>query len=116
MCSSDLGDQFFKARRFRPDIRLQLGSNEAIKEAVAGGLGLGVVSQHALHGLAGEHGVVAVEVEGFPIQTHWHLVHRARSRLSPVASAFRTDLLAMRTSDFLPSDFVAEQALANGVS
>ena len=33
-------DQHFRSHRFRPDIRLELGSNEAIKEAVAGGLGI----------------------------------------------------------------------------
>jgi DNA-binding transcriptional LysR family regulator len=98
------GDQFFRAQHFRADVRLQLGSNEAIKEAVAGGLGLGVVSRHALHGLAGEHGVMAIDVEGFPICTYWHLVQRARTPLSPVACAFRQHLLATPTADFLPLD------------
>ena len=36
-------DHFFKTLKFRPDVRLELGSNEAIKESVAGGLGVGVV-------------------------------------------------------------------------
>jgi DNA-binding transcriptional LysR family regulator len=103
------GDQFFRAQQFRPDIRLQLGSNEAIKEAVAGGLGLGVISRHAMHGLAGEHGVVAIDVEGFPISTHWHLVHRAHAQLSPVAAAFRQHLLATPTAHFLPVDSVASR-------
>ena len=39
------GDQFFRQMKFRPDVRLELGSNEAIKESVAGGLGVGVVSR-----------------------------------------------------------------------
>jgi hypothetical protein len=105
------GDQFFRAQHFRPDIRLQLGSNEAIKEAVAGGLGLGVVSRHALHGLVGEHGVVAIDVEGFPISTHWHLVHRAHAKSSPVAAAFRQHLLAEpATAHFLPVDSVGLEA------
>ncbi len=103
------GDQFFRVHQFQPDVRLQLGSNEAIKEAVAGGLGLGVVSRHALHGLAGEHGVVAVDVEGFPIGTHWHLVHRAQTQLAPVAAAFRQHLLATPTADFLPLDSKASR-------
>jgi len=52
--------------RFKPDIRLELGSNEAIKESVAGGLGIGVVSRNALHGLHKEHGVSVIELDGFP--------------------------------------------------
>jgi len=30
------GDNFFKKLKFRPDLRLELGSNETIKESVAG--------------------------------------------------------------------------------
>jgi DNA-binding transcriptional LysR family regulator len=82
-------DQFFKKHKFRPDIRMELGSNEAIKEAVAGGLGIGIVSRHALHGQQKEHGVAVVDVKGFPIQSSWHIVHPATKRLSPVATAFK---------------------------
>ena len=87
------GDQFFSKNRFRPNVRLELGSNEALKESVAGGLGLGVVSSHALHGLAKEHGVSVVNVEGFPLPSAWHIVHPVGKKLSPVASAFKQHLL-----------------------
>jgi DNA-binding transcriptional LysR family regulator len=82
-------DQFFKKHKFRSDIRMELGSNEAVKEAVAGGLGIGIVSRHALHGHQKEHGVAVVDVKGFPIQSNWHIVHPASKRLSPIASAFK---------------------------
>lgn len=87
------GDQFFNKKKFRPDIRLELGSNEALKESVAGGLGLGLVSKHALHGLMKEHGVGIVDVEGFPLPSAWHIVHPASKRLSPLALAFKQHLL-----------------------
>ena len=86
-------DQHFKRTRFRPQVRLELGSNEAIKEAVAGGLGIGVLSQHALHGRDREHGVSVIQVAGFPITSQWHLVHPASRELSPLAAAFKDDLL-----------------------
>jgi len=38
-------DTHFKRLKFKPDIRLELGSNEAIKQAVIGGLGIGVAVQ-----------------------------------------------------------------------
>lgn len=86
-------DQFFRKKKFRPDVRLELGSNEALKEAVAGGLGLGVVSRHALHGQDKEHGVRVLDVHGFPLPSVWHLVHPAQKKLSPLAVAFRSHLL-----------------------
>lgn len=82
-------DQFFKKNKFRPNIRMELGSNEAIKEAVAGGLGIGIVSRHSLHGHQKEHGVAVVDVDGFPILSNWHIVHPASKKLSPIASAFK---------------------------
>lgn len=86
-------DQHFRLKGFRPDVRMELGSNEAIKEAVAGGLGIGVVSLHALHGRDKEHGVAVLDVEGFPVSSNWHIVHPARKRLSPIAEAFKSHLL-----------------------
>jgi DNA-binding transcriptional LysR family regulator len=86
------GDQFFSKRKFRADVRLELGSNEALKESVAGGLGLGLVSKHALHGLMKEHGVGIIDVEGFPLPSAWHIVHPASKKLSPLALAFKQHL------------------------
>ena len=87
-------DNCFKKLKFRPDLRLELGSNEAIKESVAGGLGISVISIHALHGNAKEHGVSVLNVAGFPVQSHWHVVHPKGKKLSPIASIFKAQLLA----------------------
>ena len=87
-------DQYFQKTRFRPDVRLELGSNESIKESVAGGLGIGVISRHALHGLDKEYGVRVIDVEGFPLPSAWHVVHHRGQKLSPVAQAFKSHLLA----------------------
>jgi DNA-binding transcriptional LysR family regulator len=86
-------DRHFRKVRFRPDVRLELGSNEAIKESVAGGLGVGVLSRHALHGHQKENGVVIVDVEDFPLPSAWHIVHPSARKLSPLADAFRRHML-----------------------
>ena len=87
-------DRYFQKHKFRPDIRMELGSNEAIKEAVAGGLGIGVVSKHALHGHTKEHGVAVIDIQGFPVISHWHIVHPAKKQLTPIAQAFKAHLLS----------------------
>jgi LysR family transcriptional regulator, low CO2-responsive transcriptional regulator len=69
-------------------VRLELGSNEAIKQAVAGGLGISVLSRHCL-ALEGASGQIAIlNVEGFPIPRHWYVVHPKGKQLSVVAQAF----------------------------
>lgn len=102
-------DEHFRQARFAPKVRLELGSNEAIKEAVAGGLGLGVISSHALHGRAREHGVAVLPVEGFPLPSQWHIVHPAARSLSPIATAFKAQLLRQLRSEG-PSGSTAQGA------
>lgn len=67
-------------------VRLELGSNEAIKQAIAGGLGLSVLSRHTLTVDSGE--LTILDVEGFPIQREWYIVHLAGKQLSVVANTF----------------------------
>lgn len=86
------GDHFFRKKKFKPNIRLELGSNEAVKESVAGGLGIGVISRHALHGMDKEHGVRVIDVVGFPLPSAWHMVNPSNQKLSPVTLAFRKHL------------------------
>jgi DNA-binding transcriptional LysR family regulator len=72
----------------RPKVRMELGSNEAIKHAIVGGLGLSVQSLHTLT-LEGPDGPVAIlDVEGFPIMRQWFLVYPKGKELSLVAQAF----------------------------
>jgi DNA-binding transcriptional LysR family regulator len=67
---------------------MELGSNEAIKHAVVGGLGLSVLSLHTLT-LEGADGPVAIlDVEQFPIHRQWYIVHPKGKELSLVARTF----------------------------
>jgi len=91
-------DKHFSGISFEPQIRLELGSNEAIKEAVAVRLGSGVVSEHILSGSLAKAGVSVIDVKGFPIASCWHIVHLAGLTLSPVAEAFKSTLLSTRSN------------------
>jgi LysR family transcriptional regulator, low CO2-responsive transcriptional regulator len=81
-------DAHFRQLKFKPNVRLEMGSNEAIKDAVAGGLGIAIISSHALHGAATEHGVSVLKVKGFPVHSNWQVVHLKGKLLSPIAQAF----------------------------
>ena len=81
-------DRFLRERGISLNVKMEIGSNEAIKQAVAGGLGCAVISQHALTGDGAEEGLVTLPVDGFPIPSQWFIVHRRGKKLSPVASVF----------------------------
>jgi DNA-binding transcriptional LysR family regulator len=72
----------------------ELGTNEAIKQAVRAGLGLGVVSAQTIELELATQRLVVLPVETFPIMRHWYVVHLSHKRLSPAAQAFRSMLLA----------------------
>ena len=80
--------KFFEQHKLRPRVRMELGSNEAIKHAIVGGLGVSVLSLHTLT-LEGTEGPVAIlDVEGFPILRQWYIVHPKAKELSLVARTF----------------------------
>ncbi|MBD2233886.1 LysR family transcriptional regulator [Phormidium tenue] len=74
-------------------VRLELGSNEAIKQAIAGGLGISVLSLHTIisEGTRGEFAIL--DVDHFPIDRHWYVAHLAGKQLSVVSQAFLNYLL-----------------------
>jgi LysR family transcriptional regulator, low CO2-responsive transcriptional regulator len=81
-------ENFFSQRGIRLKIRMELGSNEAIKHAIDAGLGLSVLSHHTL-ALQGEDGCLAVlDVEGFPIPWQWCVGYVKGKRLSVIARTF----------------------------
>ena len=85
-------DAHFAALGLQPRIRLELGSNEAIKQAVAAGMGLGVVSRHALAAQPHREGLDILDVQRFPVASAWSILWGQGRKLSPVAEAFVSHL------------------------
>jgi LysR family transcriptional regulator, low CO2-responsive transcriptional regulator len=81
-------EQFLADNRVAVDVIIELSSNEAIKQAIAGELGISILSQHAL-ALEDRDGLLTIlNVEGFPIQRHWYVIYPAGKQLSVAAQAF----------------------------
>jgi DNA-binding transcriptional LysR family regulator len=72
---------------------MEMSSNEAIKQAVQAGLGLGVLSIHTLEAELILKRLVVLDVEDFPIMRHWYIVHRHGKRFSAIAQAFKDFVL-----------------------
>ncbi|MBE9076248.1 LysR family transcriptional regulator [Romeria aff. gracilis LEGE 07310] len=78
----------FEQHNIEVKVQLELGSNEAIKQAIAGGLGISILSQHTIisEGTGGEFAIL--DVEGFPIERHWYAAHLSGKQPSVVADTF----------------------------
>ena len=91
---------------------MELGSSEAIKQAVISGLGLSVLSMHSLRmELAGSY-LAVLDVEGFPLQRCWHAVHWQEQTLSLVARTFLSFLREQSSRVLQQSEHVIEQMQA----
>ncbi|HEC20220.1 MAG TPA: LysR family transcriptional regulator [Gammaproteobacteria bacterium] len=79
---------------------MDLGSSEAIKQAVMAGLGISVLSRHNLRlELAHKH-IAMLDVEGFPLFYRWYAVHLKNKKLSLAARTF-LDFLLQQGKDML---------------
>ena len=56
-------------------VSMQVGNNSAIKQGVAAGLGIALISRVALDMELETNRLVILDVEGFPIMRQWRLVH-----------------------------------------
>lgn len=86
-------EKFFEDTHVEPRLKIQLHSNEIIKQAVMAGLGLGFLSLHTI-GLELEHKLIRMlDVEGAPVVRAWNVVHTHSKMLSPAAESFRYFML-----------------------
>jgi DNA-binding transcriptional LysR family regulator len=78
----------FAAHGLAPKVRMEMSSNESIREAIMAGLGVSVMSRYSL-GLEGEDARLAcLDVEGFPLESHWHFAYPAGKQPSAATRAF----------------------------
>jgi DNA-binding transcriptional LysR family regulator len=89
-----VAEEHFAAKEFTPNVAMSLGSNEAIKHAVAAGLGVAVVSELAVQPPAvtatgpAPSGLAVLQVAGFPIRRRWSVVWRRDQALTAAARRF----------------------------
>ncbi|MCG6938186.1 MAG: LysR family transcriptional regulator [Gammaproteobacteria bacterium] len=86
-------ERFFEQHGVSFNTGIEMSSNEAIKQAVEAGLGLGIVSIHTLELELETKRLQVLDVQDFPIRRYWYIVQRKGKRLSPAAQAFKTFVL-----------------------
>ena len=86
-------ERFFEQHGVAFNTGIEMTSNEAIKQAVEAGLGLGIVSIHTLELELETKRLQILDVCDFPILRHWYIMQRKGKRLSPAAQAFKTFVL-----------------------
>ena len=86
-------ERFFSRHEIEFRTGIEMTSNEAIKQAVEAGLGLGIVSIHTLELELETKRLQILDVHDFPIERHWYVIQRKGKRLTPAAQAFKKFVL-----------------------
>lgn len=86
-------ERYFASHRMKLPAHMEMDTNEAIKQSVQAGMGLGIISRHGIELELETRRLTILDVEHFPIMRHWHIVQRKSKRLSTAAQAFRQFLL-----------------------
>jgi len=97
-------ERFLSSKAVSLRKKMELTSNEAVKQAVLAGLGLSVMP---LIGLRNELGNQQLEIypsEGLPITTHWNLIWMSGKKFSPVAQAF-VDYVGSNNASIVDDNF-----------
>lgn len=73
---------------YRVNQKLELTSNEAVKQAVIAGLGASIMPIIGIKNAVANGDVQVIPLKGLPIRTNWNLIWLTSKKLSPVANAY----------------------------
>jgi DNA-binding transcriptional LysR family regulator len=81
-------EKFIYDKGINARMKLQLTSNEAVKQAVIAGLGLSIMPLIGLKNELENGDIQILPIKGLPIITNWRLIWLKEKKLSPVALAY----------------------------
>jgi LysR family transcriptional regulator, low CO2-responsive transcriptional regulator len=81
-------EKFIERNQILVKKKMELTSNEAVKQAVIAGLGYSIMPLIGIRSELLNQDLQIIPVKGFPIKSTWHLIWVKNKRFSPIASAF----------------------------
>lgn len=85
-------ENFFETSKVQVRKKMELTSNEAIKQAVMAGLGYSVMPLIGVHTELLTNQLQIISVSGLPVKSVWRLIWLKDKKLSPVAQSFLDDI------------------------
>lgn len=81
---------------------MELGTNEAVKQAIMAGIGLSIISKLSLDNELYLNKISILDMPDFPISTHWHILYKKEKKLTPVTKNFIAFLQEKNIQRYLP--------------
>lgn len=97
-------EYFLNTHQINVTKKMQLTSNEAVKQAVIAGLGYSVVPLIGIKNELLDDEIEIIPVKGLPITTFWHLIWLKGKNFTPAAKAF-LDYLHVNKDEIIKTNF-----------
>jgi DNA-binding transcriptional LysR family regulator len=81
-------ETYMKKHKYYTNKKIELTSNEALKQAVTAGLGYSIMPLIGIKNSLKNNDLKIIPINDLPIVTHWNLVWLQSKKLSPTAEAF----------------------------
>jgi DNA-binding transcriptional LysR family regulator len=81
-------EDFFKSRNINVDSKLELATNEAVKQAIMAGLGASILSNFSMSQEIADNRITILQYPGLPLKSAWKLIWLKQKRHSPAVLAF----------------------------
>ena len=85
-------ERFIEKSRISVRKKIELTSNEAVKQAVMAGIGYSIMPMIGIRNELQNRQLKIIPVKGLPLKTTWNLVWLKSKKLSPVAKSFINEL------------------------
>ena len=97
-------EQFIQKKNLHASKKLELTSNEAVKQAIIAGMGISIMPMIGLKNELKENEVHVFHAPGLPIKTTWKLVWPKGKKFSPAAQAY-LDFISKKKSEIIQKHF-----------
>ncbi|HKJ32246.1 MAG TPA: LysR family transcriptional regulator [Balneolales bacterium] len=95
-------EAYLKKHNIHVKPTMELGTNEAIKQAIMAGIGISLISELSLQNESTLKRIRILDVKDLPIMTHWHILYRNDKKVTPVSQNFISFLQNENLYPFLP--------------
>jgi LysR family transcriptional regulator, low CO2-responsive transcriptional regulator len=81
-------EKFFNDRDIHVEVKMELATNEAVKQAIMAGLGASILSDFSMYQEIKDNRICILEYPGLPLEADWKLIWLKQKKHSPAVKAF----------------------------
>jgi DNA-binding transcriptional LysR family regulator len=96
-------EKIFSQHKIVPKVSFELGSGEAVKQAVMSGMGISLVSKNSIEQELKLKKLAILDIQGLPTKHTWYAVYPKGKSLSPITQKFLELIYVADSCQYIPN-------------